>query len=186
VEELVERLPPAAESGAILDRVVDASALVARTVAATRSAVAVLRPATLDLLGLVPALRQACREFTARSGVPCEPNLPPDLALDADAELALFRIAQEALTNVARHAGGARRVAVALHIEPAALVLRVEDDGVGLPRTGGLVRGLGIVGMRERAARLGGELSVTSPPGGGTLVVARLPRAAGRAVEGVA
>ena len=183
VEELVERLPTSPESGAILDRVVDASALVARTVAATRHALAVLRPATLDLLGLVPALRQACRDFTARTGIPCEAELPPEVALDADAELVLFRIAQEALTNVSRHAA-ARRVGVALQVSPGALLLRVVDDGAGLPPAAGVRRGLGIVGMRERASRLGGELRVTPAPGGGTMVEARLPRSTGRTAEG--
>ncbi|MGC4000559.1 MAG: GAF domain-containing protein [Anaeromyxobacter sp.] len=172
VEETVTALPPDRVSGELLDRVVDASSLASRAVDAVRQAVARLRPAALDRLGLVPALRQECRDFHARARVDCALEALEDLALGPEVELALFRIAQEALTNVARHAG-ARQVQLSVALQDGAAVLTVADDGRGLPSP--RPAGLGLVGMRERAERLGGELDVQPRPGGGTTVIARIP-----------
>lgn len=180
LEEKLSELPPGPLAGALVDRVVDASSLVTRVIAAMRQAVAVLRPAALDRLGLAAALRQECREFGERTGIACRVQVPDLLELRPDAETALFRIAQEALTNVARHAG-ARQVEVSIRVDGSAVLLRVIDDGKGLPAS--VRRGLGIVGMRERAERLGGTLEIVpGPGGGGAVVAARLP--AGRAEPG--
>ena len=135
-----------------------------------------LRPPALDDLGLEPAIRWLVDEFQTRTGIPCElhaalPSLPPDDARDT----AAFRILQEALTNVARHAE-ATRVQVRVRRAGAALVLEVVDDGKGVSRQ--MVRApqsIGILGMRERAHACGGELTVRRLSGGGTRVRARLP-----------
>ena len=98
-------------------------------------------------------------------------------SLSAAVEVAAYRIAQEALTNVSRHAG-ARACAIWLAVDEDALRLEVRDDGRGIPdaREDPSVRaGVGLTSMRERAAELGGSLVVGSPPGGGTLVRASLP-----------
>ena len=139
-------------------------------------------PPQLDSLGLEPALRGQIALLSRNSRVRIELDVAPvDERLPAAVELACFRIAQEALTNVVRHAAATRaRVEVALADDGRArtLVLRVVDDGRGLdPARGG---GLGMLTMRERAAQLGGNVVVAARVGGGTEVVARLP------VDGVA
>jgi signal transduction histidine kinase len=136
-----------------------------------------LRPPALDELGLVGALRRTAASFEARGGdAPCvevcADTLPP---LPAAVEVAAYRIAQEALTNVVRHAGAgtARLSLVAALGPPAELVVEVVDDGRGLPPA--RRPGVGLTSMRERAEELGGSCAVLSPPEGGTRVVARLP-----------
>ncbi len=174
VQARVEGLPVTAANGLLLDRVVDAGQLVARTVEATRHAVTLLRPVALDRLGLEAALRQECADFENRTGTPCAAEVSGADGLGPDGEIALFRIAQEALTNVVRHAR-ARQVRVCLTRDRDEVVLQVADDGIGPARPGTTVRGLGIVGMRERAARLGGTFDVGPAPEGGTAVTVRLP-----------
>ena len=126
-----------------------------------------LRPGVLDDLGLLSALSALTSEVTHHSGVYVRrgfaPGLPP---LDAETELVLYRIAQEALTNISRHAA-ARTVEVTLGKQGEALELRVADDGLGMH---GAVEGAGIHGMRERALLVGGEVSVGPRAGGGTEV----------------
>ncbi|WP_087690965.1 sensor histidine kinase [Pandoraea sp. PE-S2R-1] len=137
------------------------------------------RPPALDA-GLVPALRVWLRGFGEQSGLTCiwrcdditrerVTNLTPD------AMLALYRIAQEALTNVARHAR-ATRVVVALDSSHRSLKLTISDDGCGVARGARRKHGhFGLVGMRERCTALGGTLRIGSVQGSGTLVSARLP-----------
>jgi signal transduction histidine kinase len=133
-----------------------------------------LRPAELDELGLVAALQALCDACEARSRVSCV--LAHDGALDALGEsidTAVFRVTQEALSNVARHAQAAS-VGVRLKATRAQLVLEIEDDGRGFDaalRT----RGLGLLGATERAAMLGGELQVFAAPGAGTRIRMQLP-----------
>ena len=133
-----------------------------------------LRPQVLDDLGLHAALVALCTAFARDTGIPVRRGLAPgDLDLDAEAELTVYRIAQESLTNVARHAG-ASSVEVVLEPVGSAVRLLVQDDGRGLgdqaPRAGG-----GIRGMRERALLVGGTLRLSSPPDGGTMVQLDLP-----------
>lgn len=141
-----------------------------------------LRPSLLDDLGLVPALRSLAAEFSARAGLAVTveaPDAPPSLS--ADAELALFRALQESLSNVAAHAG-ARRAAVRLAVAEHAVVLEVGDDGCGFPAEwqDGLERAghLGLVGMRERIAALGGSLETGVAAEGGARVAVALPMTA--------
>jgi signal transduction histidine kinase len=139
-----------------------------------------LRPSAMDELGLVAVLRGASKEFTERTGVPVKLALVPLASrLPAEAELALYRICQEALKNVDKHAR-ARRVAVSLSRRGNSLHLTVRDDGIGFdpkPRSarGRGRRGLGLLGMRERATYVGGTLEVTRHRSGGTSIEVRVP-----------
>jgi signal transduction histidine kinase len=154
-----------------------------RTVAAVRRAVDDLRPPALDELGLVEALREhvAAYRLAVHAGGPgadaggvvvtAEP-LPP---LRAAVEVAAYRIATEAVANAVRHADGST-CRVSLGASGDDLLVEIADDGRGLPADA--VPGVGSTSMRERAAELGGTLEVTSTPGGGTTVRARLPLAA--------
>ncbi len=144
-----------------------------------------LRPTLLDDLGLLPALRSLVTEFAERSGIPVEFVAPAALPpLAKDAELAVFRALQEALANVARHAG-ARAVRVSMVADArGAVTLEVRDDGRGLPAGGEprrFERGghMGLAGMRERIAALGGRVDLDSRPGNGVTLCVYLPAAAG-------
>ena len=135
-----------------------------------------LRPDALDA-GLVNAIRWQVVEFERRTSIPCSLELPEDdLQWDTEHSTAMFRILQEALTNVARHAE-AESVRVSLREEPGALVLEVTDDGGGITRDQlASSRSFGLLGMQERARLAGGTLSVTGRAGEGTTVTTRLPR----------
>jgi len=158
----------------LLERSVVASELVTKAIDSMHEILASLRPVALDRLGLVAALRQECRRLKDRAGISCELGAAEDLSsLGSEVDTALFRIAQEALTNVVRHARASRAV-VTLETRAGTATLRVEDDGRGLS-PGPESTGLGMLGMRERAERLGGELVARAVPRGGTLVEARIP-----------
>lgn len=134
-----------------------------------------LRPGILDEVGLRAAIEWQADEFTRRTQIRCEVHAPAgDLPLDRTLATVAFRIFQEALTNVARHAS-ATRVDVTLGVERGLLRLEIVDDGVGLPEIGPRGTTLGILGMRERARRLGGECTVKRGTAGGTVVVLRAP-----------
>lgn len=131
-----------------------------------------LRPAMLDHLGLPSALTELAARFEEHTGLPVERRLASSLPrLSPDGELAVYRVAQESLTNVARHARASR---VELVLEPGAgsVVLRVRDDGRGFehPPDGG-----GLRGMRERAVLVGGALAVKAGPTGGVEVRLEVP-----------
>lgn len=135
-----------------------------------------LRPGVLDDLGLAAAIEWAVEEFQARTGIETYVSLPDaDLALDEERATALFRILQEALTNVARHAH-ATRVTVHLAQEHGDLSLEVRDNGTGFQQeqlAGS--RSLGILGMRERAILLAGEFNISGTREKGTTVTVRIP-----------
>jgi signal transduction histidine kinase len=146
------------------------------TVQAVRRISSQLRPKLLDDLGLSAALEWEAREFEQRAGVPCAiRSEPDDIVLDPARSTALFRIFQETLTNVARHAG-ASRVDVVLRNFAGTVEMTVSDDGKGIgPEQVSDGRSLGIVGMRERVRPLGGELEITGRPGRGTTVRVAIP-----------
>jgi signal transduction histidine kinase len=127
-------------------------------------------------LGLVAAVEWAAGEFEARTSIKCALELPPDdLAMGREHATALFRILQETLTNVARHAG-ASEVHVRLAKERDALLLEIRDNGTGIKEDRLSARhSLGILGMRERAALLGGALIIRGAPAQGTAVTVRIP-----------
>ncbi|HZY42487.1 MAG TPA: GAF domain-containing protein [Anaerolineae bacterium] len=135
-----------------------------------------LRPGMLDDLGLAASIEWQARDFEKRTGIVCEVSVSsPDLPLPRAQSLALFRIFQEALTNVARHAG-AQLIEVRLAATPEALTLQVHDDGRGI-QTGEIagLHSLGLLGMRERAQRLGGTFDIQGVPGDGTIVTVSIP-----------
>jgi len=139
-----------------------------------------LRPSVLEHLGLAAVLRDTSSEFAKRTGLSVRLScrrLPGRLSVDA--ELALFRIFQEALKNVERHAR-ARKVAVRLQLRSAFVELSVKDDGAGFDPDRHLSgrnkrRGFGLLGMRERAAHVGGALGIRSGRRGGTEITAQVP-----------
>lgn len=141
-----------------------------------RRALARLAPAVLDEVGLVAAVERACDDLAERLSVDVRRTLPAARpALGGAVETAFYRIAQEALTNVARHAG-ATVVEVTLEVSARQVVLEVRDDGRGFdPEAPRDEASRGLPGMRERVELLGGELEITSRPGGGTVVRATLP-----------
>jgi two-component system, NarL family, sensor histidine kinase UhpB len=135
-----------------------------------------LRPGVLADLGLLNSVSSLASDLTARSGVPVHRGFAPGLpSLSPEAELVVYRVAQEALTNVARHAR-ARSVEVGLSRRGDVLVLRVADDGVGV---GKAPSGAGMQGMRERAQMVRGRLSVRPREGGGTEVDLEVPLTGG-------
>lgn len=146
------------------------------TVEAVRDLSSRLRPALLDDLGLSEAVEWQVGDFERRSGLPCDLTISVDeLDIAPERAIAVFRILQESLTNVARHAG-ASRVAVELSRAGGRLVLRVSDNGRGiddieLQDEGGL----GLLGMRERATSLGGTLHIGRATGGGAAVTVKVP-----------
>jgi len=140
-----------------------------------------LHPAALERFGLAGALRGHCLDLEAHGGPRVHLELPEGpgfLALEA--ALGLYRVAQEALTNVARHAG-VREARLTLERRTGEVVLKVEDEGAGFdPVEVRRLGGLGLAGMAERLSLLGGELRVDGRPGRGTVVTARLPLPAGQ------
>jgi PAS domain S-box-containing protein len=171
--ELVNVLPESArgELGAIaqIGAQIDALAVAVRRIAAD------LRPAVLDDLGLQAALEWLAQDFESRYGVRvrCELDISePDLG--EFASTALFRVAQEALTNAARHAQ-AHRVTIELENDAQHCHLRISDDGIGFdPRSAARPDAFGLIGMRERVLQLGGSLTIESRPGAGVTISAEL------------
>jgi PAS domain S-box-containing protein len=167
---------PAGQAG-LHARAMQMEELAARTIEDVRRLSAELRPAILDDQGLLAAMRWQVGDFEKRSGLRCALALP-DAEINWDKEqcTVVYRVLQEALTNVARHAM-AHKVSVALWREQQGdAVLEVRDDGRGISeQEAGQPDGLGLLGMRERALLHGGTLTVTGIRGGGTTVLLRLP-----------
>ncbi len=147
------------------------------TVELKRRIIHTLRPSALDSLGLAAALRTHCDEFAQRTGLPCEARVPEEIeGIDPGRSIALFRVAQEALTNISKYAH-AGKVLLELVPEPTGLRLRVTDDGVGI-REDAMQTPLshGLLGMRERVEQLNGSFSIRRGERGvGTVVEAFLP-----------
>jgi signal transduction histidine kinase len=138
-----------------------------------------LRPPILDDLGLVPALHAFMRQFTQRTRIPIRFTAFAAVErLDSDKRTVLYRVGQESLTNIAKHAQ-ATRVRVAIRKVAGNVRLEIHDDGksfrVQRVLTGGKVTRLGLLGMRERVEMVGGTFSVLSAPGKGTTVRAQIP-----------
>jgi signal transduction histidine kinase len=138
-----------------------------------------LRPAVLDDLGLIPALHSFLKSFTERTGVLTHLKAPPSVEqLNTAQRTVLFRVAQEALTNVSRHAK-ASRVEVTLQKLPEAIRIQIKDNGKSFQVQQVLMaRGakrLGLLGMRERLEMVGGSFEIQSAPGQGTAVTAQIP-----------
>jgi len=157
-------------------RVASLVSMIDQTIASLRRIATELRPAILDDLGLADAIEWAAEEFERRTGTKVHLNLPRrPLTLTPERTTAMFRIFQETLTNIARHAQ-ASEVHVQLAAEDSSLLLEVRDNGTGISEEKVSGHGsLGILGMRERALLLGGELAVGGGPGQGTWVRVRIP-----------
>lgn len=176
LEERLEELPATPLLNSLVERTVAASELAEQTIAEVQRIATELRPAALDRLGLGAALQQEGRRFQGRTGIPCRVEVADQIpAVTPDAATALYRIAQESLTNVARHAR-ASHVVVRLRADGGGVVLEIEDDGVGIePGKADEASSIGLAGMRERAALEGGELTLHRGPAGGTRVEVHLP-----------
>jgi len=135
-----------------------------------------LRPEILDELGLIPAIEWQSQQFQEHTGLTCDVTLSKtEIALDKEKSTAIFRIFQEALTNVARHAN-ADRISIILRHESGQLILEVTDNGQGIRKSQiDDSRSLGILGMKERALVLGGIVTINGVPGKGTNVKVELP-----------
>jgi two-component system sensor histidine kinase UhpB len=184
INQLDEHSPGVMKKAEAMSRLID------DTLNAMRRIAADLRPVMLDDLGLVAAVEWLTEEFSERTGIevelvmgreqckkPCdwECSLQWDGNLSADLATAAFRIVQECLTNVARHAE-AGQVLVSLLCLEGYLLLQVSDDGKGIPADNGAKPdSYGVIGMRERAHALGGALNLSSIPGEGTTVEALIP-----------
>jgi signal transduction histidine kinase len=138
-----------------------------------------LRPPMLDDYGLLPALQWYANEFSGRTGI--QVNVEGDERIERlpqSSEISLFRIVQEALNNVAKHAR-AGRVHIALERSDGQFVMSVSDDGMGMDAAShpgsGRRSGLGMVTMRERTQAVGGRFEIGAAPGRGTRVVVRIP-----------
>jgi hypothetical protein len=164
--------------GETADKAREMNAMLDQTVTATRRISADLRPLMLDDLGLADAANWLVEDFAKRSGVECHVQLPQEGTLDSAAKqvaTAVYRAVQESLTNIARHSG-ARRAWVMIAVEDGTLHVEVEDDGRGIALQDlAKARSLGLKGMRERIAYLGGSLDIGSAPRGGTRVRLRVP-----------
>jgi signal transduction histidine kinase len=164
---------------AVTARLTDMVEMIDRTVTATRRIAADLRPMLLDDLGLLPAIEWLVGRFTQRSGVLCHLSVDEGLEFDLPEPYAtaVFRIVQESLANVAKHAG-ASQVRVTLGKVPDGVMLRVQDNGCGFftvaPRK---PQSMGLMGLRERAQLLGGSTTLNSAPGQGTCVEVYIPLA---------
>jgi signal transduction histidine kinase len=160
----------------LLEKTESMSHLIDGAIQTVRKIAAGLRPEVLDNMGLVPAVAWQAKEFQKRTGIRCRVKLPPETAkLGLDPSTTTFRILQEILTNVARHSR-ATRVDVCLRVSKGRLALEVADNGVGISQ--GEVHGkrsLGLVGMRERALLVGGEVNFSGAPGQGTKVTVSIP-----------
>jgi signal transduction histidine kinase len=135
-----------------------------------------LRPTLLDNLGLAPALDWQVNEFCNRAGLKCKLSLPTDdVKLDPHVSIALYRILQEALTNIVKYAR-AKHVHVELNASEDNVTLLIEDDGIGIPEGAQKNRlSHGITGMRQRVRALHGEFSIGRRPEGGTLIEVNIP-----------
>lgn len=160
----------------LLEKINAMSKLINATIQEVRKIATELRPGVLDDLGLTAAIEWQAQEFQTRTGLQCMVTLPPeDVTLDQERSTAIFRIFQEILTNVARHAN-ATTVNSRLTADAGHLILEVSDNGQGITESEiSGSKSLGLLGMRERALLLGGEVHIRGIQGKGTTVMVRLP-----------
>jgi len=177
---LLNGLPPAADLKA-RERILDCISMVSDMADAARELGDIMRPSVLDDHGLEAAIREYGDSFAARTGLALRHRVaqPAGPRLPRGAEVAIFRIVQEALTNVARHAK-ATEVVISLDEIPGRFRLEVADNGAGFdpaaPPGGGERRPFGILLMQRRAEAVGGSCRVESRPGFGTRVIVEVPR----------
>jgi two-component system sensor histidine kinase UhpB len=178
--KLIEEALPLGLQQALAGKLMDSDRQIQDASNAMRDVIGELRPQELDDHGLKPALGRYAEQFSARAGIAVSVRTgTPYQRASAGAEIALFRIAQEALNNVAKHAR-ASRVVITLECQGTECVMSVADDGIGIRASGKRADGprlaLGMVTMRERAQALGGSLSIEPRPNGGTQLTVRVPK----------
>ena len=156
------------------ERLASMKRLIAQLFQLVRDVATALRPPILDA-GIASAIEWQARRFEARTQIPCLVEVPDNLPPLSDAKAtSLFRILQEALTNVMRHAQ-AHTVQISLGLDGAMLCLTISDDGVGFVQSDQRPTSFGLVGMRERVLMLGGSMRLDSEPGEGTSLSVRIP-----------
>ena len=160
----------------VLDKTKAMASHIDSTIQTVRRIATELRPGILDDLGLVPAIEWQAQEFQKRTGIKCKVTSHlPESMLDDDLNTAFFRIFQETLTNIIRHAQ-AKRVEVLLHQQDSLLCMEVRDNGRGITEAEiNNTHSIGLLGMRERASLLGGEVTFEGEPGKGTTVRVGIP-----------
>jgi signal transduction histidine kinase len=160
----------------LVDKITSMSKLINTTVQAVRRISSELRPGLLDDFGLSAAIEWQAKEFCQRAGIDCDiRSEPEDIILDQDRSIALFRIFQEALTNVARHAK-ATKVSIILNKNSETVILEVRDNGKGITDIHiGSAKSFGLMGIRERVYKLKGDLKISSAPDKGTIIHVTLP-----------
>jgi len=154
-----------------------ARSLIGELFAKVRSLSQSLRPPMLDDLGLLATLSWHVKEFTARTNVRADlQHEGVERHFPSEVEITAYRIVQEALTNIARHAR-VHEATVRLWADQSVLGIEISDQGAGFDQTAVLARtsGGGLTGMRERVAQLGGSIKITSDPGAGTCITVELP-----------
>lgn len=168
--------PAGSDTGQVAERLTSAIRLTESTIASVRRLASELRPAILDDLGLAEAIEWQAEQFQARSGIECRLHVEgTPVTLSPDRATAVFRIFQEALTNVLRHAQ-ATRVDVRVSYDTDQFRLSVRDNGKGISEDARSHRqSLGLAGMHERARSIGGTLDISGRAGEGTLVMLEVP-----------
>jgi signal transduction histidine kinase len=171
---LRNRLPR--ELKPLLEKTAEMSKTIDGTIQTVRRIATELRPGILDDLGLLAAIEWQANEFQSHTGISCQVTTELSKSVfDQDTNTAFFRIFQETLTNIMRHAK-ATQVDVSLREEGSALVLEVQDNGRGItPSEIASTKSIGVLGMRERAALLGGDVTISGAPKKGTRVTVRIP-----------
>lgn len=158
-------------------RVDEVRNLVVDTLEGVRRLAFDLRPTVLDDVGLVPAVRRLVANISSRDGISIEitlDGLDDNSRFPPEVETVVYRVVQEALTNVVRHAH-ASRVAIAVMVAHSRVHATITDDGIGIDSVPGAPRSLGLAGMEERSALVGGSVQIGAAPGGGTRVVLEVP-----------
>jgi len=171
---LIKGQLPREAAASVRERLSDTETLVREAIMTAREISHDLHPSVLDYGGVLPAMEDYGRKFSGHTGIPVDVlGTDRELRFPPETEIALYRIAQEALTNCAKHAK-AGRVTISLDGDAEHGVFKISDDGVGFDRIrlkeGGKTPGLGLLSMRERAEAIGGKLTVESAPGAGTRI----------------
>jgi two-component system, NarL family, sensor histidine kinase UhpB len=184
LENRLERIGDEKLRTAMEEKIVAASSAADETMTTVQRIAAELRPAMLDNLGLIATLRHEAHEFEKRAAIPVQLQVPGQpVQLNNEITTATYRIFQEVLTNVARHAK-ATAVEASLTITNSTLRLQVTDNGIGVRREElARTQSLGLLGMTERAAMLGGNIQINGTPGRGTTVQLEIPIAKPPAVD---
>jgi signal transduction histidine kinase len=174
------------DSPGVVEKLQSMGGMIDSTINSVRRIATELRPQILDTCGLLDALEWQGMDYQARTGIDCKLELPNDsVKLDSQLSTAIFRICQETLTNVARHAG-ATEVRVSLKLSENELCLTVKDNGKGIePDKIYNSNSLGLLGIQERANYWGGHVTIDSPPGEGALFTINMPLNGNHTLENV-